>query len=223
MTGRTFAIGDIHGCHVALDVLLENLQLTGDDTLIIVGDAVDRGPGTKQTLDTLLELEQNCTLRYIRGNHEEMMLDGLAGGSLERTWLQYGGQEALESYGGEYDMVPTEHIRFMDASLKYWESETDIFVHASLKPEVPLPQQTGEWLRWQRFTSLETPHPSGKRVVCGHTPQMSGLPTKTEGWICLDTWAYHGLYLSCIDVANHFLYQTQQNGSFRTMALDDLP
>lgn len=223
MTGRTFAIGDIHGCHVALDVLLENLQLTGDDTVIIVGDAVDRGPGTKQTLDTLLELEQRCKLRYIRGNHEKMMLDGLAGGNLERTWLQYGGQEALESYGGEYDMVPAEHIRFMDASLKYWETESDIFVHASLKPEVPLPQQTGEWLRWQRFTSLETPHPSGKRVVCGHTPQTSGLPTKTEGWICLDTWAYHGLYLSCINVANHLLYQTQQNGSFRTMALDELP
>lgn len=215
MKGRTLAIGDIHGCDAALDALLSGLKLTPEDTLIVIGDVIDRGPGSRQAVARLLQIKRRCELVFIMGNHEEMLLDALAGGPVLEAWLHYGGQEAVDSYGGRLEDIPGEHLEFFQSAVDYWETDTEIYVHASLQPDVPLAQQTREWLRWARFTGLEQPHASGKRVICGHTPQPSGLPAVIDGWICLDTWAYNGFYLSCLDVTNERLYQSNQRGDFR--------
>jgi len=70
LPARTLAIGDIHGCDRALDVLLSHLKIAPDDTVVILGDVVDRGPGTRQVVDRLIELEQSCRLVCLVGNHE---------------------------------------------------------------------------------------------------------------------------------------------------------
>src|SRR5690349_7172594 len=140
MSARTLVIGDIHGCDVALNVLLENLNVAPDDTVVLLGDVVSRGPATKQCVDRLLELRQHCQLIFIRGNHEEMMLDSMAGGSLEPIWLAHGGKEALASYGGGYEAIPANHVEFLYSAIDYWETSTEIFVHANLDPAVPLNQ-----------------------------------------------------------------------------------
>jgi serine/threonine protein phosphatase 1 len=228
MSGRTLAIGDIHGCDSALNVLLSELRLDIDDTVVLIGDIVDRGPGTRQVIDRLLEVAETCRLIFIRGNHEEMMLDALKRGPLEPTWLRYGGQEALDSYSDRetptdrYEQIPTSHVEFLNSSKDFWETETEIFVHGNMEPHIALEDQTREWLRWTRLTGFEKPHPSGKRVLCGHTPQADGLPAVLEGWVCLDTWAYNGLYLTCLDLTNETFYQSQQSGGFRALPLDDL-
>ena len=222
MPGRTLAIGDIHGCHVALEVLLEQLRVQPDDTVVIVGDVVDRGPGTRQSIELLLDLQVRAKLVFIMGNHEEMMLDAIAGGELLAGWLRFGGQEAVLSYGADIADIPAEHVAFLRSSVDYYESDTDIFVHANLEPGVPLEQQQPEWLRWTRLTGFETRHVSGKRVLCGHTPQVSGLPAAWDGWVCLDTWAYHGLFLTCLDASTNTVYQSRQTGEFRIFALEDL-
>src|SRR5688572_29457930 len=103
---RTLAIGDIHGCHIALENLLEQLQILPGDTVIVLGDVVDRGPGTKESIEQLLELQKSSSLIFLMGNHEEMMLDARKGDRIERAWLRYGGQETLDSYGGGYGMIP---------------------------------------------------------------------------------------------------------------------
>ncbi len=214
-SNRLFALGDIHGCDVALGTVLSKLELRDDDTVVILGDVVDRGPGTKQAIDQLLHLQSRCNVIFLKGNHEEMMLDSFDGGSVERAWLSYGGHETLMSYGGSYDMVPSAHLDFLKSGLDYWESDTAIFTHANLEPGVALEDQTAEWLRWTRLTGFERPHPSGKQVICGHTAQQSGLPLVLDGWACLDTWVYGEGSLTCLDVLTGEFMQAKQDGSFR--------
>jgi len=138
-------------------------------------------------------------------------------------WLRYGGRETLESYGGGLEAVPETHHEFLASGQPYWESEETIFVHANLEPGVPLVEQQAAWLRWTHLSGDETPHPSGKRVVCGHTPQSSGLPLVANGWLCLDTLCWAGGFLTCLDVDSDEVWQAQESGSVSAVrSLSDL-
>jgi serine/threonine protein phosphatase 1 len=208
---------------VALDLLLDKLALISDDTLVVLGDAVDRGPNTRRVVERLLDAQQSCRLLFLMGNHEEMLLDVLAGRQPPTAWLRYGGREMLESYGGHPNDIPPEHLHFLSSALPVWETATEIFVHANLEPGVPLAEQTPHWLRWERLTGCEPPHPSGRRVICGHTASPNGLPVVFDGWVCIDTAAYRGLYLTCLDVGSNVIYQAQQAGTIRYgVKLNDL-
>ncbi len=220
---RVLAIGDIHGCHVALNALLDSLDLRASDTVVFLGDVVDRGPGTRQVIDRILGLRSFCFTITIMGNHEEMFLDALEGGSMEQPWLIHGGQEAIDSYGKSYADVPTNHIAFMRSGLPFWETETEVFVHANLEPDVPLRKQSTEWLRWTRFQGDEPALATGQRVICGHTEQASGVPRVTDGWACIDTSAYRGMFLTCLDVTNDLVYQASFHGDTRQLKLSSLP
>jgi serine/threonine protein phosphatase 1 len=212
MAGRTLAIGDIHGCDVALDTLLRDVQPVAGDTIVVLGDVVDRGPNTKRAIELLLELGATCELKFIMGNHEEMMLEAYRTGQWMRDWLRFGGKEMLASYGDGFDDVPAEHIDFLAGGLPYWETAAEIFVHASVDPFSPMEMQSPEWLRWERLRGDESPHTSGKPVICGHTAQKSGEPLVFDGWVCIDTWVYGKGRLSCLDVSSGQLYQSTQAG-----------
>ncbi len=214
--GRTIAIGDIHGCDTALEVLLRELQLQSDDAVIALGDVIDRGPDSKRCIEILLALKSKCQFQHIMGNHEEMMLDALYGGEWKDAWPRYGGLEFLYSYGGSFAGVPPEHLDFIRGGRDFIETETSIFSHATVQGEYPLAVQDKHWLRWSRFTSRTAPHYSGKRVICGHTAQPSGLPLVINGWVCIDTCAYcDGGALTALDVDNDLVYQAEQSGKYR--------
>jgi len=106
MPARTLAIGDIHGCDFALATLLDQVAPGQDDTLIVLGDVIDRGAGSKQVLDLLLDMSKRCRLIFIRGNHEEMLIGAPESRGLRESWLQYGGTQTLFSYGGTFDQIP---------------------------------------------------------------------------------------------------------------------
>lgn len=222
MSTRTIAIGDIHGCDAALDALLEKLAPAAGDTVVVLGDVVDRGPDTRGCIDRLLELQRSCNLVTLLGNHEEMFLDALAGGEWSRAWLGYGGQEMLDSYGGGLDDIPADHIRFIRSCQDLYVTESDIFAHAALNPAVPAAQQDAHFLRWNRLNGTEQPHVSGRRVICGHTAQPSGRPLIFEGWICLDTCVYGPAgALSALALPDNLIYQADQHGTFHgVFALD---
>lgn len=74
---RILAIGDIHGCDVALDTLLDGIKLTPDDTVVVLGDLADRGPNSKGVIDRLIRLSQEVTLIGICGNHDDLLLESL--------------------------------------------------------------------------------------------------------------------------------------------------
>jgi serine/threonine protein phosphatase 1 len=215
VSGRTLAIGDIHGCDVALEKLLRALSIATDDTVIVLGDAIDRGPGSKQVVDRLLQLARECRLVFILGNHEEMLLDALTQEAAVAGWLRYGGAETLLSYGGDPKSIPPEHLEFFRSAVNFFETDRDVFIHANLEPEIPLGRQQVEWLRWMHLTGYEDPHPSGKRIVCGHTPQKSGYPLVTPGWVCIDTFACGSGWLTCLDVDTNDFCQSSQAGNLR--------
>jgi serine/threonine protein phosphatase 1 len=224
---RVLAIGDIHGCSAALDRLLALVSLRAEDTVITLGDYVDRGPDSSGVLARLLKLRQKCRLIALRGNHELMMLEAREGGKKEKEWLNCGGHQTLASYSilddaGKLVDVPDEHWEFLEKGCVDWhETDTHFFVHANAYPDLPLDEQPDYMLYWEQFDD-PAPHSSGKVMVCGHTPQKSGAPRNLGHAVCLDTWAHGRGWLSCLDVATGRLWQANQAGQERVAWLDDL-
>ncbi len=215
--GRLLAIGDIHGCHIAFDTLLEHLSIRPNDTVVVLGDVIDRGPGTRQVIDRLLELRQQCRLVFLMGNHEEMFLGSLAVEDVRQSWLGFGGRETLQSYierAEDTGELPAEHIEFLRSGLDYFETETTIFVHAGLEPGRPLRKQTSTWLRWTKLTKQERPLASGQRVICGHSAKRTAASGSATAGFCIDTCAYGGMFLTALDVGRNLVYQARETGEF---------
>ncbi len=222
VSGELYIFGDIHGCRRAFERILKECQPTAADTVVLLGDVVDRGPDSRGVKQRIIELREECATHLILGNHEEMFLSALDGFEMP-AWLQHGGRETLDSYGGRLNRVPEEHRELLTEALPWWEGESEICVHANLEPGVPLEEQSGAWLRWKAISGRESPHPSGKRVICGHTGQPGGLPAVRNGWICLDTLAYRGSFLTCLAARSGELLQANEAGHFRRGAfLSDL-
>src|SRR5215467_1778012 len=125
MAGRLFAIGDIHGCARELEVLLAGLPLARGDTVVFVGDYIDRGPDSRAVLDQVLEMRARPDVMTIclKGNHEDMCLDYLGrGGHWGDAWSMNGGGATLRSYGIDPRLagaeaaahLPREHVTFLD-------------------------------------------------------------------------------------------------------------
>ncbi len=213
MSGRTIAISDIHGCDTALTLLLKELSIQETDTVVILGDVIDRGPGSRQCIEQLLALRKQCRLVLLMGNHEEMLFDAMQNGRWADSWLLYGGREFLDSYGGDFNRIPVEHLDFLRNGKDYFATDSTIFVHGFLRWNVPVEQESARYLRWERYRPGLPPHVSGKRVICGHTAQSEGRPVGNENWLCLDTCAYcpHGR-LSALEVDTETLWQSSQQG-----------
>src|SRR4051794_21011629 len=121
MSGRTIAIGDIHGCAAALAALVEAIRPGPDDTVVTLGDYIDRGPDSRGVLDQLIALAGRCRLVPLLGNHEEMLIAAAADATALRSWLTCGGVAALRSYGwvpgsprrSLADWFPEAHRRFL--------------------------------------------------------------------------------------------------------------
>src|SRR4051812_45466929 len=109
---RTLAIGDIHGCSVALDVLLGVVDPAPDDSVVTLGDYVDRGPDSNGVLERLLMLEVSAHLVPLVGNHDEMMLEARSGGGCD--WQTGYGETTIASYGGDLDHISEAHWRFLE-------------------------------------------------------------------------------------------------------------
>lgn len=209
MAKRTFAIGDVHGCLDALVELIHAINPQANDTIITLGDYVDRGPNSSDVLEFLISLSHHCTLIPILGNHEEMMLCAINDVSNLKRWLTAGGSETLLSYGWKAgtsrrslaDWIPEHHRAFLANCHAYHETSTHLFLHAGYDPDLPMEQQTGEALRW-RVTNPSTvqPHCSGKIAIVGHTPQFSGKVLDLGFLKCIDTNCVRGGCLTAIEV-----------------------
>jgi Calcineurin-like phosphoesterase len=225
---RHLAIGDIHGCINALTSLVEFVAIRPDDTIVTLGDYVDRGPDTSAVLDFVIGLGKTHNLVPLRGNHEIMMLDSREKKSWFHAWMGYGGDATLLSYSrsegdsGSFADVPDAHIDFLENKLMpYYECETHFFVHANAVASAALEDQTDAALYWRRYDDPE-PHCSGKIMVCGHTVQLSGLPGSNGDSICIDTWACGSGWLSCFDVGSGTIWQANEAGERRSFTIGDL-
>ncbi len=230
MRKRTLAIGDIHGCLTAFEHLLNYVQITPLDQIITLGDYVDRGPDSKGVLDRLIQLHATGQLIALQGNHEVMMVNAMDGTRKDyHFWLSCGGVEALQSYevdGNKASLadIPANHRHFLNRQLKDWyETETHLFVHANLRYDLPMDEQPSSWLNWEFFDPKKhVPHVSGKVMVCGHSTQMNGYPLHIPSAICIDTFAYGGGWLTCLDVETGEYWQTNELGDRRPGNLEPL-
>jgi serine/threonine protein phosphatase 1 len=218
MAGRTIAVGDIHGCAAALKTLLSTIAPTPDDTIVTLGDYVDRGPDSRGVIDQLIELSKHCRLVPLMGNHEEMMLEVVRDKQQPYRWLQHGGVDTLDSYGfyGDMSVVPEAHLEFFRSMKDFFETDSHIFVHANYNPDVPLEEQSIFALRWQKLTEVTPgPHYSGKRVIVGHTHDRGGEVFDVGHLVCIDTYCYGGRWLTALDVASGKLWQVDSEGNLR--------
>ena len=225
---RVLAIGDIHGCLYQLDDLLGWVGPAADDTVITLGDYVDRGHDTRGVLDRLIELKKHIPrLICLRGNHEILMLNARSGGREDRKmWLSVGGVQTLGSYGrspglsGTLEDVPAEHWRFLEYNLLgYYETDTHIFVHAGVLCGFEIDEQPESSLYWE-FLGDAMRHQSGKLVVCGHTSQKSGEVKVIPGAVCIDTYAHGGGWLTCLDANTGRYWQVNPLGRRREGYVD---
>ncbi len=219
MAGRTLAIGDVHGCHRALLTLIGMVAVTQSDTLVFLGDLVDRGPNSKEVVEFVISLRDRCEVIVLTGNHEEMMKNAISGHGLFNGWLDAGGAATLESYGGSVENIPSPHIRFIMSGSPFYETSTELFIHASLESDISMPNQNAEFLRWKHIGGSEKPHVSGKRVICGHTSQTDGVPLIFDGWVCIDTFPHGGKWLSCLNVETDQIIRANENGETREFPL----
>ncbi len=218
MSNRLIAIGDIHGCHVALQTLIDAIQPGPSDIVVTLGDYVDRGPDSRAVIDTLIELGKRTQLVGLLGNHEEMMLAVVRGEESHHGWLRHGGVETLESYqfDGQLDFLPPDHLEFLDALGDYFIHDEFFFTHAAYDPTLPLENQTVEMLRWYSLVEgVPGPHRNGKTAIVGHTANREGEIMDLGYLICLDTYCYGGGWLTAMDVRNRTIWQASENGELR--------
>lgn len=207
-----YAIGDIHGIidvtKKLFDEILYDIRQVNDveNTIIFLGDYVDRGDYSKEVLDFLMDLQKkndshfydNLNFVFLLGNHEDMMSSVIDGDEkMVGTWLYNGGLQTLESFG-LYDRI--NHKMSTDLSVMkpynewfkehlklYYVTEDYIFCHSGFIRtdfDIPLDAQSDNLL-WGR------PHKGmyigyGKTIVHGHTPTNNGLPFDEPYRICVD-------------------------------------
>ena len=221
MSLRTLAFGDIHGATTNFDALMAAVRPTPDDWLIFLGDYVDRGPDSRGVIDRLVALKSTHRAVFLRGNHELMMLHARTDAGARRMWLGVGGVQCLGSYAavpghaGKLDDVPRRHWEFIEKDCVDWlETETHIFAHAGVDPALPMREQKEEAILWD-FLRGPIHHVSGKTVIVGHTSQKSGDILDHGVTVCIDTHAYGGGFLTCLDVNTGHYWQADALGRVR--------
>jgi serine/threonine protein phosphatase 1 len=202
---RMFAVGDIHGC---LDKLVSLMDIIDVDlkkeTLVFMGDYIDRGPHSKEVVDYLIDVARGGNrVIFLKGNHE-LMLQNYLSGEDKLSFLYNGGEATLRSYmkaGGlnEANLIPPEHLEFFDNLRLYYETENYIFVHGGLKANIPLEHQD-EWdMLWLRDEFIYSDFDFGKLVIFGHTPFRE--PLILDNKIGIDTGAVYGNKLTCVELS----------------------
>ena len=219
---RAYAVGDIHGRLDLLDRLLANIEAdmaTREPRrtfIIFLGDLIDRGPDSAGVVERLRTYRNpDARLVFLGGNHEEVLLNILAGkrGVLP-SWLKFGGTECAASYGIDtaelarvhedlaIEMVrakvPASHREFLESFSDTFRFGDYLFVHAGIRPGVAVDEQSRQDLRWIRDPFLSDVKEHGFVVVHGHTivAQVEERPNR----IAIDTGAYHSGVLTALAV-----------------------
>lgn len=210
---RVYAIGDIHGRDDLLASLLQRIEMDAKaapverDILIYLGDYVDRGLQSKQVLDRLTGHPlAGFEHVFLKGNHEQALLQFLSDPAFGKTWKYYGGLETLHSYGineltltddpaaferaREHfaEVLPEAHRHFLETLQVSAELGGYFFAHAGVRPGISLNRQIEEDLLWIREEFLQSSASFGKIVIHGHTPGEEVVVRRNR--IGIDTGAY---------------------------------
>jgi serine/threonine protein phosphatase 1 len=234
------AVGDVHGRLDLLEPALEALfhirqqswEAGKSFAALLLGDYIDRGPDSRGVLSRLAALadsEEGRGFVFLRGNHEQELLDLVDGRTLSRRWLDFGGVETLNSYchgrGEPFVMdpdanlaelikrvVPSDHIRFLRRTQLFVVHGGYAFVHAGLNPDAPLDGQTTDDMLWRRAVSDETPR-HGMTVVHGHSIHQCPVISRWEIGIDTGAFATGALSILRLEGADRTLIKVSRSGA----------
>ncbi len=208
---RIYAIGDIHGRADCLEVLMSKIDAddgargSAETTLVFLGDLVDRGADSRTVVERAIALSAKRPCRFLMGNHEEVFIKAWEGDVASlRLFHRIGGRETLISYGvdpDDYDKadfatlvellavhVPSEHIAFVRRFEDIYRSGDYAFVHAGIRPGIPIAEQDPTEMRWIRERFLGDARDHGVMVVHGHS--IAANVEERPNRIGIDTGAY---------------------------------
>lgn len=204
---KTVAFGDIHGHYFEIKNLIGLVKPTDHDTLVFVGDYIDRGKQSFEVIEYMLELQQMYSCVFLTGNHEDMFMDYLSGIN-ENFYLNNGGIETVKSYSLHgFDIsgytpygdraFPETHLNFIRKLKLYYEDDNYIYVHAGLCPQIKLlKNQHRSDLLWIRNEFIDSSYNFGKKVIFGHTSVK--IPHVSETKIGIDTGVCYRDNLTCV-------------------------
>ena len=223
---RIYAVGDIHGRLDLLDDLLARistdiaLRPAVRPVYVFLGDYIDRGTWSRETVDRLIEHGETSESVFLKGNHEQIAIQCLSDRSLFDQWLRLGGLETLVSYGvpaetlasarqiaelqsAFHSALPQTHFRFFRDLQNSFASGDFFFAHAGAKPNVELTRQKESDLLWIRGEFLSSSCDFGKIIVHGHTPssEVEVGPNR----INIDTGAFATGRLTCLVIEGELL------------------
>ncbi len=204
-----FAIGDIHGCFDKLVSLMDKIDIDFDhDTLVFMGDYIDRGPSSFEVVEYLIDLGKRApNVIFLKGNHEDMLERYLAGPD-KHTYLINGGRQTLESYMEQNQEdgppIPGHHLEFFESLVLFYETDKYIFAHAGLRENIPIHMQDPDDMLWIRNDFIQSDYDFGKQVIFGHTPFLEPLIRPNK--IGIDTGAVYGHMLTCVKLPNIKFY-----------------
>ena len=216
---RLYAIGDIHGRADLLDRVFTRIDADlakappQSSIQIFLGDYVDRGPASRQVLDLLIARQTVHRCVFLKGNHETYMIDFGANPSILDDWQRLGGFETLLSYGMTPPSIadpaaqiqlaadfqhalPESHRQFLDSLKLSFTCGDYFFVHAGIRPGIPLEKQHENDLLWIRRDFLLCEDDFGKIIVHGHSRMQA--PDIRPNRINIDTGAYATGRLTCL-------------------------
>lgn len=222
-----YAIGDIHGRVDLLDKILSLIEAdiaqypVSRIRYIFLGDYIDRGRWSRETIDRLIQHAKHHESIFLRGNHELLAVNSLSDRSMIDPWLRLGGLETLISYGVKpanfaggkqtattqsvfHDAVPQSHFRFFRSLQNSFECGDFFFAHAGVKPDVQLSDQKESDLLWIRGEFLTSDRDFGKIVVHGHTITLNVEVRPNR--INIDTGAFATDRLSCLVMERDSLF-----------------
>ena len=227
--GRLFAISDIHGCLKQFKALIDMIGLKPKDTLVLMGDYIDRGEDSKGVLDYIIELDSKFNIIPLLGNHDAMMRDVFLATSEKKKdwaasiWIQNGGIKTLESYGLSIEDIYTpyqdlpedlvKHLHLISAMPLYHITDTHIFVHSTPRQDEAIEAQNEMELMWRRPSVEDRQgdylHISGKTVISGHTAQNGKPLMLSDHNILIDTGCFFTGVLTAIEICDK-MHPTQE-------------
>ena len=238
---RLYAVGDVHG----RDDLLASLvaRIAADHrarpparlVLVFLGDLIDRGPASAGVVERLRAYRpDDARLVYLAGNHEEVMLRVIDGdSSVLGDWLRFGGAECLQSYGLDPGRirrmgarrgveairaaVPPAHVDFLRRFEDTFRAGDYLFVHAGIRPGIPLAEQSRSDLRWIRQPFLSDLADHGFVVVHGHTVREE--VEERANRIGIDTGAYRTGVLTALGLEGEERWFIQARNDMETERL----
>lgn len=221
---RIFVMTDLHGCYDLFTKIMDEVNFTKKDLLIIMGDSCDRGEYTYELYNWYVTRQnEGYSIIHLLGNHEDMLLKSKTDERYHLNWMCNGGIKTVESFfKNQYKIEDIEKycdqeefyntgwiFEFIEKMPNIVESENHLFVHAGIDFSKKLSEQKVRYTVWTRDDWQEN-NETGKRVYYGHTPQLHGISVIND-CINLDRGAFHTGILSCVEIKENKIYTVEKD------------